>query len=191
MKISTGQGQMTTKLNQYVLRMQTQKGNSQACDVEKVIDIIIDAQGEQSFSGIVITADRGYGEMSLVPALAKKGIGFLFIMPEHLLMCHSFVCASQFHPVKIDIDGVDAEDYGHASRTSLHTQYGNNTMLYDREKSFVIDESLKIGNLCKRAEKVFKNNNSGFSVRVTNVALRERGHNQVRENTSFCLLSSL
>lgn len=123
----------------------------------------------------MITAVRGYGKMSMIPALAKKGIGFIYIMPEHLLKCHPLVAASQFNPTMMDIDESDADDYSDASSISHQTQSGNAPMLYDRENAFVIDDSPKLGNLCKRAEKLFKYNNTGFIVLVTAAALRERG----------------
>ena len=38
-----------------------------------------------------MTADRGYGKLSMVLQPARKGIGFIFITPESLLECHPFL----------------------------------------------------------------------------------------------------
>lgn len=60
------------------------RGGSQASNVEKLINALADARDEESFSGFVITADCRYGKMSMVPGSAKKDIGFIFRMHEHL-----------------------------------------------------------------------------------------------------------
>ena len=145
----------------------------------------MDARGEESLSGFLITADRGYEKMSMIRSLARKGIGFIFIMPEHLLRCHPFVGDSQFDPAKLDIDESDAEDGSDAASDSIPAQYRNSSMLYDRENAFIIDENPKMGNLCKRAEKLFKDKDTGVRTRVTAVALRERGTKKFAKTLRF------
>ena len=116
------------------------RGESQASNVEKLVNTVVDARGEESLSEFVITADRGYGKMSMIPSLARKEInsllrkplGFIFIMPEHLLRCHPFAGASQFDPAKMDIDESDAEDGNDAASDSIQAHSRNSTMLYDR-----------------------------------------------------------
>lgn len=49
--------------------------------MEKLINGLIDARGEGFLSGFLIAADRGYGKMSMISAVEKKGIGLIFIMP--------------------------------------------------------------------------------------------------------------
>ena len=132
------------------------RGESQACNVEKLVNTVVDARGEESLSGFVITADRGKGKMKMIPSLARKGIGFIFIMPEHLLRCHPFAGASQFDHDKLDIDESDAEDGSDAASDSIQAQSRNSSMLYDRGNAFIIDDNPKMGNLCRRAEKLFK-----------------------------------
>ena len=165
------------------------RGESQASNVEKLVRTVVDARGEESLSGFVFTADRGYGKMSMIAFLARKGIGFIFIMPEHLLRCHPFVGASQFDPAKMDIDESDAEDGSDAASDSIQAQSRNSTMLYDRENAFTIDENPKMGNLCKRAENLFKDKDTSVSTRVTAVALRERGTKKFAK--TFRFVSSL
>ena len=47
--------------------------------------------------------------------------------------------------------------------------------MYDRENAFIIDDSPKMGNLCRHGEILFKDSNTGVSVLVTAVSMRERG----------------
>eukprot|EP00474_Spongospora_subterranea_P007755 CRZ08213.1 hypothetical protein [Spongospora subterranea] len=67
------------------------RGEFQVRNVDRQLNYILDACGEQSLNGFVMTADRGYGSMSLLKAMLSHGIRCIFIMPEHLKKCHPFV----------------------------------------------------------------------------------------------------
>jgi len=67
------------------------RGEAQVPNVEKLLDGLLEAREEQKLTGFLVTADRCYGNFEMVQKLGTRGIGFMFIMPEHLLKCHPFV----------------------------------------------------------------------------------------------------
>ena len=67
------------------------RGQSQTSIVDELLSIVLKDQGTQSLRGVIVTADRGYGRLSLLRSLLAHEIGSLFVMPEHLLHCHPFV----------------------------------------------------------------------------------------------------
>ena len=126
--------------------------------------------------------------MSMIPGLGKKGIFYIFRMPEHLLQCHSFVGASQFDPAKMDVDESDTEDDSDTGSNPHQSQSTNSNIPYDRDNAFIIDDSLKMGNGRKHAEKAFKDKNTGVSMRVTAVTVRQRGTKRLQKHCSVYLL---
>lgn len=61
-------------------------------------------------AGFVLTADRGYGSLRMIPRLSKRGIGFIFIMPEHLVRCHPFAGSSHFNVHRFDEEDEESRD---------------------------------------------------------------------------------
>lgn len=121
---------------------------------EKLIVGLFEARGEQSLSGFVITADRGYVKLSMVPNLSQKGIEFDLIMPEHLLRCHPFVGKSHFTAERHDLDakneGVLSDDDVSESIEFTRQVHAD---LYGRDACFIIDDSSGRGPSTKLAEK--------------------------------------
>jgi hypothetical protein len=78
------------------------KGESQLVCVEKLLDAVLEGRGERSFSGLILTGDRGYGKPQLLDALRKRGLSCVFVMPEHILQCHPFIAASRLNITRAD-----------------------------------------------------------------------------------------
>lgn len=88
------------------------RGQTQTTNVIKLLDILVESRGEQSLHGLVLTADRGYGSMSLMRILMGRGIGSMLIMPQHLLRCHPFVGQSFFNVTRLDDDEAEIDGDG-------------------------------------------------------------------------------
>jgi hypothetical protein len=84
------------------------RDEAQADGVSKLIESLMEGRGELSSKGLIVTADRGYGKAALLETLRDKGIGCMFVMPQHLLKCHPFVASSYFNPSRADI--MESED---------------------------------------------------------------------------------
>jgi hypothetical protein len=69
--------------------------------------------------GVTITADRGYAKMSLVKQLVDYDIGFVLIMPEHLLECHPFVGKSY---LRVGWDDEESESGGDRAKTGTTSE---------------------------------------------------------------------
>lgn len=54
---------------------------------------LVDGQGQQALSSLIITGDCDYGRNSLVNYLRSKGIRNIFVMPDHLARVHPFLPA--------------------------------------------------------------------------------------------------
>lgn len=50
-----------------------------------------------------MTYDRGYRKESMIRVLTEFGLCFVFIIPEHVLRCHSFAAKSYFIPYREDL----------------------------------------------------------------------------------------
>ena len=77
----------------------------------------------------------------MVQSLARSGIGFMFIMPGHLLRCHPFVGSSHFILERNDLED-DAYEESPATDCSiekLSTTLGPGVL--DRDARFFIDDS--------------------------------------------------
>lgn len=164
--------------------------------MEKLIGALLEARGELSLTGFFLTADRGYGNFAMVPGLARKGIGFIFIMPAHLLRCHPFVGMSHFIAKRNELEEEnevlcsDEEGMGVGENIRLYAA------IHDRDSCFIIDDSPGIGPLSKYADKSFKYQQSTARQTVTAVVIRERGTNKFSKilRFAYCLpdgLSSL
>lgn len=179
------------------------RGQGQCDNVDKLLNDILDGRGKQSLLGFVITADRGYGKLSLLKKLLKNGIGSILVMPEHLLRCHPFVGASFFDVSRNDQDedsdgstaedGSDEEDTDegqldlNASTTTFTSADSNQCMpsvdapransRCDRPKKFVVNDGPGGGPVVHTAKKSVKRGGQRSSTRtqVTAVAVKERG----------------
>ena len=96
------------------------RGKSQTSSVDELLSMVLKDQGTQSHHGVIVTAYRGYGKLSLLRSLLAHEIGSLFVMPEHLLHCHPFVGRSflqlgrfdQEEDEEVDIRGEDVSSDG-------------------------------------------------------------------------------
>lgn len=66
------------------------RGDMQAENALNIFKNLFVGLREQSVHGLVITAYRSYGSMSLISNLLLWSIGTILIMPEHLVGRHSF-----------------------------------------------------------------------------------------------------
>lgn len=73
------------------------RGEGQAVDVRKLLDLFIGERGEASMHGLLAASDRGYKTLSLLRTLGEHEIGAIMIMPEHKLRCHPFIVRSFFY----------------------------------------------------------------------------------------------
>jgi hypothetical protein len=69
--------------------------------------------------GFTVTADRGYAKMSLIKQLVDYDIGFVLIMPEHLLECHPFVGKSY---LRVGWDDEESESGGDRAQTGTTSE---------------------------------------------------------------------
>lgn len=60
------------------------RGEQQAINVQRLIDNLVEGRGEHSLHGLTLTADRVYGNMTLIRNLLCHDIGSILIMPQHL-----------------------------------------------------------------------------------------------------------
>lgn len=160
------------------------RGESQTENVEKLINSIVDERGESSLSGFVVTADRGYGKISMIPSLATRGVGFVFIMPQHLIRCHPFVARSHFQPDRDDVEDNESGNESDVSPSRIDHEAVSGVQ-FDRGTAFVIDDHPQLGLCCKYAQKTFKDPGKDLNVRVTAAAVRERGTNKFAKTLRF------
>lgn len=171
------------------------RGESQAENVDKVLQTLLGGRGEQSVLGFVVTADRGYGNLSLLKNLLKQGIGAVMVMPEHLLKCHPFVAESFFNVTRNEGSDEDSSGSSESSdsdndsledtslNAGLHNQHGtsstpsgsNHAAAFDRPKKYVIGDDPGAGPLAQTASKKIRALADGSKVPITAVAVRERG----------------
>lgn len=48
--------------------------------------------------------DRGYGKSVFMEAIARFGLGAVFVMPDHLTRAHPFIATSYLNPHRGDLD---------------------------------------------------------------------------------------
>ena len=107
--------------------------------------------------------------MSMIPGFYSRGIGFMFIMLAHLQRCHPFAEVSQFDPAKGDMK------QSNLYNSSQTVPPADTSVIYGRENDLIIDNSPRMGSVCKYALKRFTDESSGLNVQVMAVTLRERG----------------
>lgn len=83
------------------------RGKSKADNVDKLLSVVLDDRGEQSFHGSILTADRGYGKSDLLKKILEYVVGSIFMTTEHLIRCHRFVAKSHFDFGHNNDDGSD------------------------------------------------------------------------------------
>lgn len=80
------------------------RSDSQTIKVEKLLDDMVECQGQMSLNGLTVTEDRGYGSIGLLKSLIGRRIGGVIVIPEHLLRCHPFLGVPHFTPESADAD---------------------------------------------------------------------------------------
>lgn len=63
----------------------------QTQNVQHLIECALEGLDEQSLHGILLTANRGYRNISLICSFLPHSIGSIFIMPGHILGCYPFL----------------------------------------------------------------------------------------------------
>lgn len=66
------------------------RGKSQGYNMDSLIDSFLSGHKELSTRGLIATADRGYGSLSLLKSFLKQDMSSVMIMPNRLLHCHPF-----------------------------------------------------------------------------------------------------
>lgn len=166
----------------------SRRGEGQVENVRHLIDAVLEERGESSFHGFKLTADRGYGKISLVQELLFKGISAIFVSPEHLIRCHPFVGRSFLSIARLDDEESESEadnnlnteegDRGSNGVTSGDSVHGRSTRLdlvdFDRPRKFVVEVGPEAGQVAFLATKTLRGEGTGRS-KITAVAVRERG----------------
>jgi hypothetical protein len=127
---------------------------SQMASVDELLGSLLREQGRHSLHGLILTAGRGYGRMALVKKLMKHGIGILFVMPEHLLQCHTFVGESFLKVGRAgaedegvegngedDDSGVDSDNSLTGHDDSFQVPVSSRSNSHDRPRRFVVNDS--------------------------------------------------
>ena len=86
----------------------------------------MDGRGEQSLTGFIITADRGYGKYALLKGVLKDTISYIFVMPQHITGCHPFVGLS-FPNVHRDYDSDSSSEVSSESDCEISPRNGINS----------------------------------------------------------------
>ena len=132
------------------------RGVSQAENVSMLVQAILEGRGEQTLHGFIVTADRGYGKISLMRELLHLRIGSITVMPEHLLQCHPFVGSSFLNVTRNEEEETSEESSGSgtddANEAGMEIELGNpstssniasqqgGTSALDRPRAFVIND---------------------------------------------------
>lgn len=185
------------------------RGESQASNVEKLLDVFTSGHGEMSLRGIVASADRGYGSLKLLKNFISRGMGGVMIMPNHLLRCHPFAAESSFNVTRHDDEAGDYYDIAdedsdgssdneieedgvlnEAIDTSTFLTTSVSTAFYDRRPTFIIPTNPKAGCNIYTAKRSFSIPVYGRVTdrkreTVTAIAVRERGTEKATQIIRF------
>ena len=166
------------------------RGETQASNVKRLVESLLEGRGEQSVHGLVVTGDRGYGKISLIRELMKHGIGSIMVMPEHLTQCHPFVgrsfyCYTRQDEEEGDMIGTNEDEIPQEEREAddeLHQEVEEGAFKLDRPRAFVVDDSPSAGNASWFATKSLKpdtrevvSNSANTNFKAVAVAVREGG----------------
>lgn len=69
------------------------RGNGQESGACAIMERLLEGEGQQSLSSLILTADRGDGRDSFVNYLRRKGISSIFVRPDHFVRVHPFLTA--------------------------------------------------------------------------------------------------
>ena len=127
------------------------RGHSQESNVECMFRAVMQSVGQLNPRGIIVTADRGYGRLSLLSQMLSLGFCSMFIFPEHLIRCHPFVGKSFLQYDRSDVEDESTRDVDQAADDSSDTGdeaddpdegIGENTpvVVADRRRNFIIDD---------------------------------------------------
>lgn len=157
------------------------RGQSQVQSVDELMSGLMRWQGSQSLNGLVITADRGYGRMDLLTGLLNCGVGELFMMPEHLLKCHPFVCSSFLCLGRADSEEESENPSSGDSGSEVEHEVQQQPPQFSAAvRTFIVDD---LPNQCPSVQSATKlvilsyhgDGSSARRQRVTAVAVLERG----------------
>ena len=107
--------------------------------VPKLVSTLTEGREEEALGGFFITADREYGNESILKFPMESGIGSMLIMPEYILRAHPFVGKSFLDPLRCDVeeddermkDAVTAP--GSRNGSSAHTNGSNENGIRENE----------------------------------------------------------
>lgn len=113
-------------------------GETQAHNVDKLLSSIVESLGALSSSGLIVTADRGYGRMSLLRCLSALGIHSMFIMPSHLNKCHPFVGKSYLRVDRMDLEDADSDEPDELSDESSTSESSQSEAANVAEQQYLV-----------------------------------------------------
>lgn len=161
------------------------RGHSQESNVECMFRAVMQSVGQLSPRGIIVTADRGYGRLSLLSQMLSLGFCSMFIFPEHLIRCHPFVGKSFLQYDRSDVEDQSIRDVDQAadddssdhidSEAEPDEGVGEGTVVVvDRRRNFIIDDGPDTGSAAFVASRAMKGAGTQ-RVQVNAVAVREQG----------------
>jgi hypothetical protein len=161
------------------------RGHTQNENVTQLFNCVLERLGEHSLHGFSITADRGYAKMSLVKQPVDYDIGFVLIMPEHLIAFHPFFGKSYLRVGRDDEDSESGGDRAQTGTTSEASEEEINsteaailsspTVHLDRSRPFVVNDDPDAGPASFFCSKSFQRNRNNSRTKVTAAAVREHG----------------
>lgn len=178
------------------------RGETQATNVDRLLDVFVAGHGEISLRGIIASADRGYGSITLLKSFLSRGMGGIMIMPSHLLKCHPFVGDSHFSVTRHDDEAGDyynisiPDDQANSDEEEPNCEADDSRQDlvrysgYDRRPTFVVPVDPDAGIAVYAATRKFSIPVHGHGAdrnkeTVTALAVRERGNDKSMQLIRF------
>eukprot|EP00171_Calliarthron_tuberculosum_P010714 IDg10714t1 len=134
----------------YIVRFRRREQTQASC-VTSIIDSLLEGRRERNLCGFIVTADRGYGKLSAMTSLFRRGINCILIIPDHFLKCHPFVRRS-FLDVKWNEEDDEEDDNSgtdvDVEEDTVSTEENTSriaTTAADRRRAFVVDDHAEAG----------------------------------------------
>lgn len=84
------------------------RGESQDHSARRLMEVFKDGRGELELVGLTMTDDRGYGKETVMGIMSEGGVSSIFVLPQYLLQCNTFVGQSILQTHRDD----EIEDHG-------------------------------------------------------------------------------
>ena len=174
------------------------RGESQSTNVSKLLKNVIEGRGEQSLHGLIVTADRGYGGLSLIRIVLQHGVGSITVLPNHLLRCQPFAGRSYLNVGIYDDEAPSDYEISSTPETAIRiaavpssnvtvtseegvSGHQASQKFADRRRAFIIDDGRYCGPASFFATKYVTPVNSCDPAstcrksQITAISVRERG----------------